>query len=69
MHQLLRGELVGLCQAREDSTWKVPSRPTGQVLWIPSVDGKKYLMVLPGDLFLSDVKVFYKATGNGYLDM
>lgn len=64
------GEWVGLCQAREDSTWEVPSRPTGQVLWIPSADGKKYfLMVLPGDLSLPDVKVFYKATGDGYLDM
>lgn len=43
-------EWVGLCQAREDSMWEAPSRRMAQVLWIPSADGKCFLMVLPGDL-------------------
>lgn len=68
MHQLQRR--VGLCKAWEDSAWLGLSWPSGQVLWVARADGKKsFLMVLPGDLAISYVKVFYKATVGSYLDI
>lgn len=45
------------------------SWPIGQVLWGSRADRKEefILIVLPGDLDLSDDKVFYKATVDVFL--